>query len=108
MPELVFFRRGEEVLRVALERQRVVVGRSEECDIVIPDPHVSRQHLALSMGLPPFAWVVRKFTVSRLSRAPARMRGRLPLAPRLLAGKAPFLSASCLVVLASAPCAYAR
>jgi len=47
MPELIFFRRGEEVLRVALERQRLVLGRSEDCDIVIPDPHVSRQHVAL-------------------------------------------------------------
>ncbi|WP_224250227.1 FHA domain-containing protein, partial [Hyalangium gracile] len=47
MPELVFFRRGEEVLRVALERQRMVLGRAQDCDIVIPDPHVSRQHLAL-------------------------------------------------------------
>jgi DNA-binding NtrC family response regulator len=44
---VVFFRRGEEVLRVALERQRVVLGRSEDCDIVIPDPHVSRRHAAL-------------------------------------------------------------
>jgi len=49
MPELVFFRRGEEVLRVALERQRVVLGRAEDCDVVIPDPHVSRQHAALRL-----------------------------------------------------------
>ncbi len=48
MPELVFFRRGEEVLRVGLERQRVVIGRGEKCDVVIPDPDVSRQHVALS------------------------------------------------------------
>nr|WP_224370520.1 sigma-54-dependent Fis family transcriptional regulator [Hyalangium versicolor] len=47
MPELVFFRRGEEVLRVALERQRLVLGRAQDSDIVIPDPHVSRQHVAL-------------------------------------------------------------
>ncbi|WP_224371758.1 sigma 54-interacting transcriptional regulator [Hyalangium versicolor] len=47
MSELVFFRRGEEVLRVALERQRLVLGRAEDNDIVIPDPHVSRQHVAL-------------------------------------------------------------
>jgi hypothetical protein len=32
MPELVFFRRGEEVLRVSLERQRLVLGRGEHCD----------------------------------------------------------------------------
>ena len=30
MPELVFFRQGEEVLRVALERQRLVLGRAED------------------------------------------------------------------------------
>jgi predicted component of type VI protein secretion system len=47
MPELVFFRRGEEVLRVGLERQRLVLGRGEDCDVVIPDPHVSRQQVAL-------------------------------------------------------------
>jgi hypothetical protein len=28
MPERVFFRRGEEVLRVVLERQRLVIGRA--------------------------------------------------------------------------------
>jgi len=32
MPELVFDRRGEEVLRVGLERQRLVLGRGEDCD----------------------------------------------------------------------------
>ena len=42
MPELVFFRRGEEVLRVALERPRLVLGRAEDSDIVIPDPQVRR------------------------------------------------------------------
>jgi len=47
MPELVFFRRGEEVLRFALDKQRVVLGRGERSDVVIPDPEVSRQHVAL-------------------------------------------------------------
>jgi hypothetical protein len=47
MPELVFFRRGEEVLRVGLERQRLMLGRGQDSDVVIPDPHVSRQHVAL-------------------------------------------------------------
>jgi DNA-binding NtrC family response regulator len=49
MPELVFFRRGEEVLRVALEPRRLVLGRAEDSDIVIPDPHVSRQQVALRL-----------------------------------------------------------
>src|SRR5690349_829572 len=46
MPELVFFRRGDEVLRFSLEG-RVVLGRGEKSDVVIPDPQVSRQHVAV-------------------------------------------------------------
>ena len=41
MPELVFLRRGEELLRVALDRSRVVLGRGETSDVVIPDPEVA-------------------------------------------------------------------
>ncbi|MDC0714839.1 sigma 54-interacting transcriptional regulator [Stigmatella sp. ncwal1] len=47
MPELVFFRRGEEVLRVGLEHGRVVLGRGEQSDVVLPDPDISRRHVAL-------------------------------------------------------------
>jgi DNA-binding NtrC family response regulator/pSer/pThr/pTyr-binding forkhead associated (FHA) protein len=47
MPELMFFRGGVEVLRVGLEQRRLVLGRSGLSDIVIPDPKVSRQHVAL-------------------------------------------------------------
>jgi two-component system, NtrC family, response regulator HydG len=47
MPELVFFRRGEEVLRYVLDRPRVVLGRGDKSDLVIPDPEVSRQQVAL-------------------------------------------------------------
>ena len=49
MPELVFFRRGEEVLRLSLGEERVILGRGDRCDVVIPDPQVSRQHVALHM-----------------------------------------------------------
>ena len=47
MPELVFFRRGEEVLRFGFERPRVVLGRGEQSDVVLPDPEVSRSQVAL-------------------------------------------------------------
>ncbi|MFL5349368.1 MAG: sigma 54-interacting transcriptional regulator [Hyalangium sp.] len=47
MPELVFFRRGQELLRVTLGRTRLVLGRGDNCDVVIPDPSVSRQQVAL-------------------------------------------------------------
>ncbi len=49
MPELVFFRRGEEVLRLSMGEERVVLGRGDRCDVVIPDPEVSRQHVALHL-----------------------------------------------------------
>src|SRR5258708_40281096 len=47
MPDLVFVRRGEEVLRFGLDRPRTVLGRGEKSDVVIPDPQVSRQQVAI-------------------------------------------------------------
>jgi DNA-binding NtrC family response regulator len=47
MPELVFFHRGEEVLRFGVDRSRVVLGRGDKSDVVIPDPAVSRQQAVL-------------------------------------------------------------
>jgi DNA-binding NtrC family response regulator len=47
MPELVFFRRGEEVLRLGLGRQRTVLGSAEPSDVVLPDPQISPRHVAL-------------------------------------------------------------
>ncbi len=49
MAELVFFRRGEEVLRFSVDAARTILGRGENSDVVIPDPEVSRQHVALSL-----------------------------------------------------------
>ncbi|MBL9037052.1 MAG: sigma 54-interacting transcriptional regulator [Archangium sp.] len=50
MAELVFFRRGAEVLRFTLAaNERVVLGRGDTCDVVLPDPEVSRQHVALTL-----------------------------------------------------------
>jgi DNA-binding NtrC family response regulator len=43
MPELAFFRRGEELLRVALG-DRTAIGRDPACDVSLPDPAVSRVH----------------------------------------------------------------
>ncbi len=47
MPGWVFYRRGEEVLRVTREHRRRVLGQGEHCNVVIPDPQVSRQQVAL-------------------------------------------------------------
>jgi hypothetical protein len=44
---LLFFRQGEEVLRVALERRRRVLGRGVGSDVVIPDAQLSPRQVAL-------------------------------------------------------------
>jgi DNA-binding NtrC family response regulator len=41
MPELAFFRHGEELLRVALG-ESTRIGRAPECDVSLPDPTISR------------------------------------------------------------------
>jgi DNA-binding NtrC family response regulator len=43
MPELAFFRHGEEQLRVPLAGA-TTLGRSAECDVCLPDPALSRVH----------------------------------------------------------------
>ena len=50
MPELVFLRRGEEVLRFTLDRPRIVLGRGDRCDVVIPDAEVSRHQAAVLLS----------------------------------------------------------
>jgi DNA-binding NtrC family response regulator len=41
MPELAFFRHGEELLRVAIAG-RTSIGRAADCDVSLPDPALSR------------------------------------------------------------------
>src|SRR5512137_2903449 len=43
MPELAFFRHGEELLRVVLG-DRTAIGRATDCDVSLPDPALSRVH----------------------------------------------------------------
>jgi DNA-binding NtrC family response regulator len=47
MPELVFLRRGEERLRVVLDRSRAILGRAESSDITIPDPSLAGHQAAV-------------------------------------------------------------
>jgi DNA-binding NtrC family response regulator len=69
MPELVFFRRGEEVLRVAVDRARLVLGRGEHSDVAIPDTEVSRQQVAL-------LWDGERCRVEDLSGKGTRVAGQ--------------------------------
>ncbi|MGI5864332.1 MAG: sigma 54-interacting transcriptional regulator [Myxococcales bacterium] len=57
MPELIFFRRSVELMRVALDGRRVTVGRAGANDILVPDPSVSRQQFALEQEGPD--WLLR-------------------------------------------------
>ena len=43
MAELIFFRRGEELMRVSLEHPRLSLGRGPQNDVAVPDNAVSRQ-----------------------------------------------------------------
>ncbi|MBS2027204.1 MAG: sigma 54-interacting transcriptional regulator [Deltaproteobacteria bacterium] len=43
MAELVFYRRGEELMRVSLEHPKLSLGRGPQNDVAIPDNQVSRQ-----------------------------------------------------------------
>ncbi|HEY0839082.1 MAG TPA: sigma 54-interacting transcriptional regulator [Vulgatibacter sp.] len=47
MAELVFYRRGEELMRVLLDGQAMVVGRGSSADIAVPHPEVSRRQALL-------------------------------------------------------------
>ncbi|MBM4378192.1 MAG: sigma 54-interacting transcriptional regulator [Deltaproteobacteria bacterium] len=77
MAELLFFRRGEEVLRYQLPRGRVVLGRGEQCDVALPDPAVSRQAAALT-------WDGQALAVEDLSGGGLLVGGQ-PLSTRTLA-----------------------
>jgi DNA-binding NtrC family response regulator len=44
MPELAFYRHGEELLRIALA-ERTSVGRAAECDVSLPDPELAPVHV---------------------------------------------------------------
>ena len=44
MLTLTFQRAGRTLFRFPLRRGRVIIGRSEQCDVALPDPTVSRTH----------------------------------------------------------------
>ncbi len=56
MAEIVFFRHGEELLRVALG-ERLALGRAPDCDVSLPDPALSRVQAELERR--PDGWWLR-------------------------------------------------
>jgi DNA-binding NtrC family response regulator len=47
MAHLIFYRRGQELMRVALDEGRIVVGRGSDADVVVPDPGLRRAELQI-------------------------------------------------------------
>ncbi len=47
MPQLVVYREGVEILRVALDRAETIIGRGEEAHLLLADEGVSRRHAAI-------------------------------------------------------------
>lgn len=48
MAYLVLSRAGEVVMRLALEQERITIGRDSDCDIALEDPSISRHHCELT------------------------------------------------------------
>lgn len=50
MPRLDCYRDGERLITVKLHAESILVGRSGECDLQLPDDAVSRQHARILLG----------------------------------------------------------
>lgn len=79
MPRLDFYADYKLFVKIRLEESDVLIGRSEECTVQLPDERVSRRHA-----------VIRKddggYTIEDLSRNGTRVNARMvheatPLAP---------------------------
>jgi DNA-binding NtrC family response regulator len=68
MPELAFFRHGEELLRVALG-DRTAIGRAPDCDVSLPDPALSRVQAVVERREDGFHLVDRSGRGTRLGGA---------------------------------------
>jgi DNA-binding NtrC family response regulator len=68
MPELAFFRHGEELLRVALG-DRTAIGRAPDCDVSLPDPALSRVQAVVERREDGFHLVDRSGRGTRLGSA---------------------------------------
>ena len=59
MAELIFFRRREELMRVAIDgSSRIVIGRGSTCDVVVPDPDVARAQCAIEGDAQGRFWLI--------------------------------------------------
>ena len=68
MPELAFFRHGEELLRVSLG-ERTAIGRAPDCDVSLPDPALSRVQAVVERREDGFHLVDRSGRGTRLGAA---------------------------------------
>ena len=68
MPELAFFRHGEELLRVALGDQ-TTIGRSADCDVSLPDPALSRIQASIERRAGAFTLIDRSGRGTRVAGA---------------------------------------
>lgn len=68
--ELIFFRRGEELMRVLLDGRSTVIGRGAGADVAVPHPEVSRRQAKVEPG-------AEAFLLSDLSGRGTWVGGRL-------------------------------
>ena len=81
MPELAFFRHGEELLRVALA-DRTAIGRDPGCDVSLPDPALSRVQAVVERRGDAWHLLDRSGRGTRVAGADGAGGARSPTAPR--------------------------
>ncbi len=57
MARLDFYQDGDLFLKLRLENRSYLIGRSNDCDIMLPDPKISRTHALLEPT--PNGWLLR-------------------------------------------------
>ena len=77
MPELAFFRHGEELLRVALD-DRMAIGRDPACEVSLPDGAVGRIVALESDDVGEFGVEFFKLVLERDPAFKARVRIEAP------------------------------
>ncbi|MHB1844830.1 MAG: sigma 54-interacting transcriptional regulator [Deltaproteobacteria bacterium] len=68
MAQLVFYRRGQELMRVSLDGSRTTIGRGSEADVVVPEATVARLQAAIE-------WDGERHLLVDLSGKKTRVRG---------------------------------
>lgn len=81
MPQLIFSRGKVPLFRVQLQSQSLKIGRSDKCDVVLTEPEISREHVAIFTA-------EGQYLLKKTGRGEILIRGQAVEQHRLLEGEA--------------------